>query len=178
MNRRELLTGMLAAASCGVHAGCCSGRRHDGLPCMTFDGGHVFRITGIGLHRSVRLRMVADTHLALKDDGDVLYSDCYRRMAQWPTPTEPFEAMLRDTLRENPDLLILLGDNILGPVGLDDPLDKVGCCLAAQLVDDGSREEIGEVGSLGWLCEREWRVAHLRQLLDQLARCFLHVSCG
>ena len=118
MTRREFLAG---AASGAVLTGCGTFGRSafsPGTPAdksYDFTAGGRLRLEWPGCPEPVRLWVIGDTHLALRDARDADHADHCARMSKWPGNKKDFEAMLVRARREKPDLLVLVGDNISFP---------------------------------------------------------------
>lgn len=114
MNRRDFLV----AAGALPFAVSAAGRRTDEVrrqfPTVAYNDRKM-KIEGVGLKKPVQLFVAADTHFAFHDERDDANADCYRRMAQYATPKEPFEKMLASAKEHKADALLLLGDIISFP---------------------------------------------------------------
>ena len=75
------------------------------------------RLAVPGFEGEVRVCLVADSHLALRDARDAAHRDFCSRMAQWPGSPKAFSAILARARKGKSDLMALVGD-IIGQGGL------------------------------------------------------------
>ena len=73
------------------------------------------RLAVPGFEGEVRVCLVADPHLALRDARDAAHRDFCSRMAQWPGSPKAFSAILARARTGKSDLVALVGDIISFP---------------------------------------------------------------
>jgi len=116
MTRRDLL-GLLSASAV---TGCAQRRGLSALaggeqPDWSFDAKDGVRLPCPGLRRPVKIWVLADTHLALRDARDNEHAGHCARMARWPGNPKALPLVLRRAKEEHVDKLLLLGDNVSFP---------------------------------------------------------------
>ncbi len=117
-SRRDFIKGLSAGGAGALAAGCVSVPA-DG--CANGATGYALgakgsvRITVPGLRNALRVFVVGDTHLTLRDQRDVAYDGCTARMARYPARDGAFAQTLARAKEENADLVALVGDIVSYP---------------------------------------------------------------
>ena len=113
MTRRNFLCGIAASAAAGcAHRVPFASARDVG---WSFDAHDGLRISCPGIGRPVRLWVLADTHLAMRDARDAAFDGQTARMFQWPGDPHCLSLVLKRAKAEGVDRLLLAGDNISFP---------------------------------------------------------------